>query len=275
MNADTFLAQIKSFAREANVKYFDGQLNLSVVAFKVSTRAFRSLGQFSCRIDRITGKAINQKLMVAAVGASDVAHWQNTVVHELVHCWQAQTSRPLDHGNSFISMSNQIRRRDPKMVITRTCKNTPASVKVSIAAKRSRKHGFAVQNPPQTLAAQIASFGKTTSINDVVAQIMVAHGLQFSGVHATPELARPAATLGKVSTKEFVVNKGARYLFITNLNFAEIALLKGKGWTVSKNLGMSCSARVRKCKNIDFLLNANYSYNLTSVNKVMPSRMEM
>jgi hypothetical protein len=271
MTQDAFLVQIKNYAKEANAKYFDGQLNLSVVSFRISTKAFRSLGNFSCRKDRVTGKAINQRLMIASVTCRDEKVWKTTVTHELVHCWQAQTGRELDHGMSFHSMATKIRQINPAMIVSTYARNIGSDVRSAIDTKRLKRNasrGHSVT--PQGRAA----------FEDMLNQLLSekSNGNAFAAAAKTPGAKKPFTNTlvnGTVATKEFLVSKGNRNNFITNLTYADINQLKAAGYTVSKNLGISVGARVRKCKNVTSLMEANYSYSMVSVNKVMPSRMEM
>lgn len=104
---------IKKYAIKANKTFFNNSLNLDAIEFKTSSRATRTLGVFKVRNGR-------QSITLSTLLFDEKSEWLTTLVHELVHAWQWQTGKPLDHGWSFKQMARQIYSIDPEVIITRT-----------------------------------------------------------------------------------------------------------------------------------------------------------
>jgi hypothetical protein len=130
---------LRMFAKEANSKYFNDELNISVISFEISGRMVRALGLYTVK-NPTTRPVQSIKISKICISVND---WKNTMVHELVHAWQFQTGKPLDHGYYFKAKSDLIRRIDPKMIITTVCKDP--MVGEAIRAARTGKVGSIIK----------------------------------------------------------------------------------------------------------------------------------
>lgn len=134
--AVTSIATIKMFAREANKKYFNGELNFRGVEWKISKKMFRTLGQFGFNY---TTKHQTVKMSERVLNAG-TKEWHTTLVHELVHMWQFQTGRRVDHGYSFKSKAAAIAQINPQIVITRT--RTSEAIDKAATTYEQKKRSF-------------------------------------------------------------------------------------------------------------------------------------
>jgi len=107
------VAEIKKYAVKANKSFFNNNLDLNVIKFKTSTRMTKTLGCFKVRNGQ-------QSITLSTLLFGEKEEWVTTLVHELVHAWQWQTGRSLDHGRSFKQKAREIYNIAPEVVITRT-----------------------------------------------------------------------------------------------------------------------------------------------------------
>lgn len=105
--------EIRKYANKANKTFFNDALNLDAIEFKTSSRMTRSLGVFKVRNG-------HQSITLSTLLFGQKEEWLTTLVHELVHAWQWQTEKPLDHGWSFKQKAREIYNIDSSVVITRT-----------------------------------------------------------------------------------------------------------------------------------------------------------
>lgn len=107
------MQDIKKYAVKANKTFFNNSLNLNAIQFKTSSRMTKTLGVFKVRNGR-------QSITLSTLLFNQKEEWITTLVHELVHAWQWQTNKPLDHGWSFKQKAREIYNIAPEVVITRT-----------------------------------------------------------------------------------------------------------------------------------------------------------
>ena len=91
------LHRLEEMHRRLNAEYFGGQLG--PIRFRLSGRMRTRLGELT--VDRTSGKPTEIALArrhLRAHGWNEVAH---TVLHEMVHQWQAETELAIDHGPGF------------------------------------------------------------------------------------------------------------------------------------------------------------------------------
>jgi SprT-like family protein len=91
------LHRLEEMHRRLNVEYFGGLLG--PIRFRLSGRMRTRLGELT--VDRKTGAPTEIALSrrhLRAHGWSEVEH---TVLHEMVHQWQAETGLEVDHGPGF------------------------------------------------------------------------------------------------------------------------------------------------------------------------------
>ena len=78
-----------------NAQYFAG--TLSPIPLVVSGRMRRKLGHVALEGGRATELALSRRHLLRDAETA----WMETLLHEMVHQWQAETGRPVDHGAEF------------------------------------------------------------------------------------------------------------------------------------------------------------------------------
>jgi hypothetical protein len=91
------LARLRQLHRELNYRHFEG--SLGEIPILLSGRMRRRLGEL--RLERKTGRAIRITLNRRHVRRDPSVAVIDTLLHEMVHQWQAETGRPVDHGGDF------------------------------------------------------------------------------------------------------------------------------------------------------------------------------
>ncbi len=91
------LARLEQLRSELNARHFGG--TLSEIPIRLSGRMRRRLGEV--RLDRKTGRAVHIGISRRHIRRDGWASVTDTLLHELVHQWQAETGRPVDHGREF------------------------------------------------------------------------------------------------------------------------------------------------------------------------------
>jgi hypothetical protein len=98
------LHQLRQLHNQLNAQYFGAQL--SEVPIRLSGRMRTRLGEVS--VDLRTGRPIEiaiSRRHLAHHPWSEVAH---TMLHEMVHQWQAETGLSVDHGPTFRSKAREV-----------------------------------------------------------------------------------------------------------------------------------------------------------------------
>ena len=98
------LARITALMAELNAEHFGG--TLPPLPVRLSSRMRRRLGEL--RLERKTGRAVHIGLNRHHVLHDPWPEVRDTVLHELVHQWQAQTGRPVDHGAEFRRKAREV-----------------------------------------------------------------------------------------------------------------------------------------------------------------------
>jgi hypothetical protein len=101
---ERLLARLRQLHVELNALHFGGAL--PPIALLVSSRMRRRLGEV--RLDRRTNRAVSIVISRRHIRRDGWAEATATLLHEMIHQWQAETGRPVDHGREF--------RRQAKMV---------------------------------------------------------------------------------------------------------------------------------------------------------------
>ena len=91
------LGRLRQLHRELNHRHFDGVLGQ--IPILLSGRMRRRLGEL--RLERRTGRALRITLNRRHVRRDASVAVIDTLLHEMVHQWQAETGRPVDHGAEF------------------------------------------------------------------------------------------------------------------------------------------------------------------------------
>jgi hypothetical protein len=91
------LEQLERLRGELNQKHFDGKLQ--PILIRLSGRMRSRLGEL--RLDRKTGRAVHIGISRRHVRRDGWESVTDTLLHEMVHQWQAETGRKVDHGKQF------------------------------------------------------------------------------------------------------------------------------------------------------------------------------
>ncbi len=98
------LRELNSIHNRLNSMYFSGEL--SAIAFRISGRMRTKLGELSLDSDtnRPTEIAIS-RFHLSRDGWQEVEH---TVLHEMIHQWQAEKGLSVDHGATFRRLARSV-----------------------------------------------------------------------------------------------------------------------------------------------------------------------
>jgi hypothetical protein len=91
------LHRLEMLYHQLNQKYFDG--TLGEIPIRLSGRMRRRLGELS--VDIRTGRPIELSLSRRHIAGHGWAEVEHTLLHEMVHQWQAETGLRIDHGRTF------------------------------------------------------------------------------------------------------------------------------------------------------------------------------
>lgn len=98
------LLRLTTLQAELNLTHFGGQL--ATLPIRLSSRMRRRLGEL--RLERKTGRAVHIGLNRRHALRDPWPEVRDTLLHELVHQWQAETGRPVDHGREFRRMAREV-----------------------------------------------------------------------------------------------------------------------------------------------------------------------
>ena len=97
------LRRLKELHRTLNLEHFDGALR--EIPIRLSGRMKRRLGELVVGPDSQPTEIGISRRHIARHDWSEVAH---TVLHEMVHQWQAETGRGVDHGAEFRAKAREV-----------------------------------------------------------------------------------------------------------------------------------------------------------------------
>jgi SprT-like family protein len=98
------LDRLRALHDQLNGEYFGGCL--SRIPIRLSGRMHRRLGEL--RVDRATGAAEEIGLARRHLRRDGWEAVRETMLHEMVHQWQAESARPVDHGREFRRMARRV-----------------------------------------------------------------------------------------------------------------------------------------------------------------------
>lgn len=98
------LHRLEALHRELNVRHFGGML--PEIPIRISSRMKRRLGELA--VDSRTGKAAEIALSRRHLTRHGWGEIEHTMLHEMVHQWQAETGLPVDHGAHFRSKAREV-----------------------------------------------------------------------------------------------------------------------------------------------------------------------
>lgn len=97
------LAQLAAAHRELNGRWFDGAL--SAVEVRLSGRMATRLGHFDPGSREVPAEIVLSRRHVVRDGWREAMH---TLLHEMVHQWQHETGRVVDHGPEFRRKAREV-----------------------------------------------------------------------------------------------------------------------------------------------------------------------
>jgi hypothetical protein len=102
---ERLLARLRQLHVQLNGLHFAGAL--SRITILVSGRMRRRLGEV--RLDRRTNRAVSIAISRRHIRRDGWTEATATLLHEMIHQWQAETGRPVDHGPEFRRKARQLR----------------------------------------------------------------------------------------------------------------------------------------------------------------------
>lgn len=97
------LAELARAHEEYNHRYFDGSLRAVDIA--VSRRMRSRLGQYTVAANGVAPEITISRSHIRREPWMEVLH---TLLHEMVHQWQAERGLPLDHGRAFREKAREV-----------------------------------------------------------------------------------------------------------------------------------------------------------------------
>lgn len=97
------VAELSRAHDEFNRRYFGGQLQ--PIAISVSRRMRSRLGQYTVATDGVAPEITIGRRHIRRDPWTEVLH---TLLHEMVHQWQAERGLPLDHGRAFRDKAREL-----------------------------------------------------------------------------------------------------------------------------------------------------------------------
>jgi hypothetical protein len=98
------LDQLKRLHHELNRRCFDGAL--AEIPLHLSPRMRRRLGEI--RLQRGSGRPVHIAISRRHIRRDGWDRVAETLLHEMVHQWQAETGRPVDHGAEFRRKAREV-----------------------------------------------------------------------------------------------------------------------------------------------------------------------
>ena len=98
------LERLERLHRELNLRHFDGAL--SSIPIRLSGRMKTRLGELS--VDAKDNRANEIGISRRHVARHSWAEVEHTLLHEMVHQWQAETGRSVDHGPCFRTKAREV-----------------------------------------------------------------------------------------------------------------------------------------------------------------------
>ena len=98
------LHRLEALHRQLNQRHFDG--TLGEIPIRLSGRMRRRLGELS--VDIRTGRPIELSVSRRHIARHSWAEVEHTVLHEMVHQWQAETGLRVDHGPTFRRKAREV-----------------------------------------------------------------------------------------------------------------------------------------------------------------------
>ena len=98
------LARLRTLHAQFNARHFDGAL--AEVPIRLSARMKRRLGEL--RMQQGSGRPVHIAVSRRHLRRDGWAAAGETLLHEMVHQWQAETGQPVDHGAGFRRKAREV-----------------------------------------------------------------------------------------------------------------------------------------------------------------------
>ena len=98
------LHRLETLHHQLNQKHFGG--TLGEMPIRLSGRMRRRLGELS--VDIRTGRPLELSLSRQHIARHSWAEVEHTLLHEMVHQWQAETGLRIDHGRTFRQKAREV-----------------------------------------------------------------------------------------------------------------------------------------------------------------------
>jgi SprT-like family protein len=98
------LHRLEALHRELNARHFTG--TLEEIRIRLSARMRTRLGELS--VDIRSGRPLELSLSRLHIRRHPWAEVEHTMLHEMVHQWQAETGLPVDHGPNFRRKAREV-----------------------------------------------------------------------------------------------------------------------------------------------------------------------
>jgi hypothetical protein len=98
------LRQLGELHRSLNLRHFAGALQ--EVPLRLSSRMKSRLGELSA--DHETGRPLEIGISRRHIARHGWAEVEHTLLHEMVHQWQAESGLPVDHGPTFRAKAREV-----------------------------------------------------------------------------------------------------------------------------------------------------------------------
>jgi len=98
------LHRLETLYHQLNQKHFGG--TLGEIPIRLSGRMRRRLGELS--VDIRTGRPVELSVSRRHIARHSWAEVEHTVLHEMVHQWQAETELKVDHGPTFRRKAREV-----------------------------------------------------------------------------------------------------------------------------------------------------------------------
>ena len=98
------LRRLRDTHADLNARYFAG--GLLALRFRISDRMRTQLGEVV--IDDVTGRPIEIGISRQHIERDGWEEAAKTLLHEMIHQWQAETGLPVNHGSAFRSKARDV-----------------------------------------------------------------------------------------------------------------------------------------------------------------------
>ncbi|MFY7922282.1 MAG: SprT-like domain-containing protein [Gemmatimonas sp.] len=97
------IAQLTEAHRQLNSRWFGG--SLTSIPLRLSGKMATRLGHFDAGSRHLAPEIVMSRSHIARHGWREAMH---TLLHEMVHQWQHETGRPVDHGPEFRNKAREV-----------------------------------------------------------------------------------------------------------------------------------------------------------------------